>query len=89
MLKVTYHKKSQGTLERQVRIKVDMLVMLWDAIEDFQRVYKHALTGITQLNHISPEFAFRLKILNPTECELWHFDINGVPDRKIATVKEL
>lgn len=88
MLKVTYLKKSQGTLERKVRSKVDMLAMLWDDIENFERVYKHALTEITQLNHISPEFAFRLKILNPTECELCHYDLNGVPDSKIATIKQ-
>jgi hypothetical protein len=89
MLKVTYHRKSQGTLERLVRSKVEMLARLWDDIESFERVYKTAIREITHVNHISAEFAFRLKQLNPLERELWHYDLNGVPDRKIATIIEM
>lgn len=87
MLKVTYHTKSQGTLERKVRSKIDQIAMLWDELEDFERLYNDQVKQIPKLNHIDAIHAFRLKVSGTSALGVWHYTPEGDPDKLIATIQ--
>ena len=88
MLKVTYKSSSRGTLERKVRAKIGAIAMLWDDLERFEELFKREMERMPRLNHISAEFAFRLKASGTNDLAVWHYTPEGDPDRLIAVITQ-
>jgi len=89
MLKVVFNSKCSGQLEHKVRQKINMIAIMWDYIDDFERVFPIAMNEVIPLNHISQVFSFRLKQPHPLERVVWHYNLDGVMDRKVATITEV
>ena len=71
MLKINEKKRSKGPLDYKVKTLVYRLVRLWGDKEEFKQVFQKALADMKQLNHIHPQFAYKL-IENGNAIELWH-----------------
>lgn len=88
MLKVTDRKSSKTNLDSRVKIMVDKICMLWDEMQDFERVFKHGLTQMSQSNHIRPEFAYKLVRNDANTIEVWHVSLEEqIQDRLLCKVK--
>lgn len=88
MLEITYHSKHGNLMEAKVRNLIGQIIILWDFIEDFKRVYNTNIRKMEKMNAFSAEFAYRIKTVSKTKVEIWHYTPEGNADRQICTIIE-
>jgi hypothetical protein len=71
MLKIIEKKRAKGPLDYKVKSLAYQLVRLWGDKEEFKRAFTHQLAWMKQMNHIHPQFAYKL-IEKENAIELWH-----------------
>lgn len=76
-----------GTLERKVCNKINNIAKLWDELSDFERLFELEMKRLPKTNHIHAQYAYRLKASGTNALSVWHYTIDGDPDRLVAVVK--
>jgi len=88
MLKVTMKSTRSGTLERKVCNKINAIAILWDRLEDFERLFELEMKKLPSMNHIHAQFAYRMKASGTNALSVWHYSVDGDPDRLVAIIQQ-
>lgn len=77
-----------GTLERKVCNKINNIAKLWDELSDFERLFELEMKRLPRTNHIYAQWAYRLKVSGTNALSVWHYTVDGDPDRLVAVIKQ-
>lgn len=88
MLKVTIKSTRCGTLERKVCHKINSIAALWDELNDFERLFELEMKRLPQMNHVHAQYAYRLKASGQNSLSVWHYSVDGAPDRLVAIIQQ-
>ena len=75
-------------MDQQVKSLVYQICRLWDEMEDFERLFKLKLSEMKKLNHINPQFAYKLIRHDIATMEVWHVDQEKMINDRLLCVVE-
>lgn len=88
MLTYTDKKPASGTMDRQVKYMAMGICRMWPELEDFERLFTLKLSEMPRLNHIHPQFAYKLIRHDRNTMEVWHVDqVEMIHDRLLLVVE--
>lgn len=88
MLTYIDKKRAAGFLDSKVKNLARQICLIWPDMEDFERLFKHHLEKMQQVNHIKPEFAYKLVRHDKNTMEVWHVSLEEmIHDRLLCVVE--